>query len=251
MCEGLVVSSKMFIALLTDLKKSSKLLKAKVKKCVRDRDPDDMASCLLLQLSTNVPHIESLKYAQLLMDETIRHINILPQLNVGYVADALTSPADTNCFKQHLLMLAMISDHRTQRSQNDILTEIRHCQNPSASDPPPTKPIGKMLRDSYAASADLGMMLENTKIGSLAKEIAGEVDVSAFTGSNMSADMFSLEGLTNPKSPLAGIVQTVGSKIQSKIASGELKQEDLLAEAIGMLKFVSPEMLSMFSSRGS
>lgn len=250
MPEFQVIASKMYMALLSDLKKASKLLKAKVKKGVRDsdKDPDELTSILFSQLTAHGSHIENLSIDSMLSDNIVRNIKLLPLLNVGYVKDALTSDADITCLKQHLLMLTMVA--QAPNAVTEVLTEIKLCQSPrEESDKHAISKLGKMLQASYMSGMDgLEKMFANTKIGDLAKEIAGEVDISAM-GSAVSADMFSLQGLTDPNNPLASIINTVGSKIQSKIKNGELRQEDLLSEAMGMLKHVSPEMLSMFSAR--
>jgi len=79
-------------------------------------------------------------------------------------------------------------------------------------------------------------VLKNTKIGSLAKEISEEIDLS-------SLKIEKPEDLLNPQSLLGGggnnvltdIISKVGSKIHQKIDKGELKHEELMNEAIGML----------------
>jgi hypothetical protein len=243
-----VIASKMYVSLLTDLKAANKLLKAKVKKGMRDDavDIDERAADLLRQLAA-LRHVPSLTSATLLSDDAVRGVRVLPGLSVGYIADALTTPSDLACFKQHVATLTTLA----QAPPDGVEATLKAIQSAQLGEA--VDDGFALLRECYAAplpspaSAPGGLegLFANTRIGDIAKEIAGEIDVSALASN---PDAFSLQGLMGSNSPIAGIVSTVGSKIQSKIASGELKQEELLSEAMGMLKFVSPEMLSMFAS---
>lgn len=73
-------------------------------------------------------------------------------------------------------------------------------------------------------------MLENTKIGNLAKEISEEIDIS-------SLNIEKPEDLLNmgQNGMLGNIISKVGQKIHQKMEKGELKHEDLMGEAVSML----------------
>ena len=71
-------------------------------------------------------------------------------------------------------------------------------------------------------------LIENTKIGSLAKEICGELDPDTFTNIKKPEDIMDMNNIGN-------IVNKVGAKIQSKLASGELQQQDLVNEAFSFI----------------
>lgn len=79
-------------------------------------------------------------------------------------------------------------------------------------------------------------MLENSKIGSLAKEISQEIDLS-----NIKADKPEelIASLLSGDGALGGIINKVGSKIQSKIQNGEIKHEELLSDAFSMLNMLN------------
>lgn len=68
--------------------------------------------------------------------------------------------------------------------------------------------------------------LESSTIGSIAKEISNEIDLTSMDVKNPEDIMKLLSG---------NIIGKVGEKIQKKISSGEIKQQDLLSEAISML----------------
>ena len=85
--------------------------------------------------------------------------------------------------------------------------------------------------------------LETTSLGKLAKEIMCDIDVnevhqSISKGGNI------LESLTNPEGGLSKLLGTVSQKMISKMASGEIKQETLLQDALkfsGQLQNMIPK----------
>jgi len=81
-----------------------------------------------------------------------------------------------------------------------------------------------------AAGPDLSG-LEETSLGKLAKEIMAEVDVDQLQKS-VGEDGDILKALANPDSGLLKLVGTVSQKMVSKMASGELNQENLLSDAL-------------------
>jgi hypothetical protein len=84
---------------------------------------------------------------------------------------------------------------------------------------------------------DLLKSMDNSKIAGLAKEISTEIDLTKLTGSNP-AELMNFANLGDSNSLLGSIVGKVGSKIQSKLASGELRHDELLSEAVSMLKML-------------
>jgi len=73
--------------------------------------------------------------------------------------------------------------------------------------------------------------LEDTSLGRLAKEIMDEVNVDDLQKS-VGEDGDILKALANPDSGLLKLVGTVSQKMVSKMASGELNQENLLSDAL-------------------
>lgn len=80
--------------------------------------------------------------------------------------------------------------------------------------------------------------LQNTTIGSLAKEISEEIDLSKLNLEKPEEllNMANLANLTSQDNVLGNIISKVGSKIQTKIASGELRHDQLLSEAFSFMK---------------
>ena len=76
---------------------------------------------------------------------------------------------------------------------------------------------------------------EKSKIGKLAKDISSSIDMSKLNISDPS-DLLNMEKLMSGNNAgLANIIQQVGNTITQKIQSGELKQEDLITDAMSMV----------------
>lgn len=91
--------------------------------------------------------------------------------------------------------------------------------------------------------------IESTSIGRLAKEIMDEVDVSTIQNTiSNEGDIF--KALSDPNSGIASLLGTVSQKMIGKLASGEIKQENLLEDA---MKFATklPGMLQGSAASGS
>lgn len=87
--------------------------------------------------------------------------------------------------------------------------------------------------DDYDIPDDPEKLMNNTKIGSLAKEISQEIDLSQLKIEKPEDIMANLMGGEN--NIINNIVSKVGSKLHEKIDKGEIKHEDLISEAISMM----------------
>jgi hypothetical protein len=77
-------------------------------------------------------------------------------------------------------------------------------------------------------------IFENSKIGNLAKEISDEIDIGSLN-INGPEDLLNFENLTGSNNVLGNIVSKVGTKIQTKIANGEINESELVSEAMGLI----------------
>jgi hypothetical protein len=77
--------------------------------------------------------------------------------------------------------------------------------------------------------------LEKSKIGSLIHEVAQELDQNSFDTSNP-AEWLNFANISNPNSFLSSAIGKFGSKLTSKMQSGEIKQEELLTDALSLVK---------------
>lgn len=87
-----------------------------------------------------------------------------------------------------------------------------------------------------AGASSLLSSLEGSRIGALAREITSELDLNELPLDQNPMDLLNFGALGDKNSPLSSLVTKVGAKIQSKLANGELRQEDLLGDALSLLK---------------
>jgi len=85
----------------------------------------------------------------------------------------------------------------------------------------------------------------NSNIGNLAKEISQDLDLSELKCMENPDDLMkSLMGGSG-ENGLGNIIQKVSSKLQSKLASGQLNEEALMKEATQMMSMLNPALASM------
>lgn len=94
----------------------------------------------------------------------------------------------------------------------------------------------KELIISLKYSTENEMNIENSTIGSLAKEIADEIDVSDLQNIEDPSDIFKcMMNFNDENNILGNIIKTVSNKVNQKLTSGELDQAQLFKEAMSMI----------------
>lgn len=84
---------------------------------------------------------------------------------------------------------------------------------------------------------DLVKMLENSKIGGLAKDIASTIDVSSLENIKLdSPDINSIMSSLSSNDSIKGLMNSVTSSLQEKMETGELNHADLKSEALEMFE---------------
>lgn len=86
--------------------------------------------------------------------------------------------------------------------------------------------------------AEFLQSIENSKIADLAKEISKEIDISSLN-IEKPEDVAKLMDFSGSNNFLGNIVSKVSNKLTEKISSGEIKQEDLLSEAMSMMSMLN------------
>jgi hypothetical protein len=122
--------------------------------------------------------------------------------------------------------------------EDDIVSLLEKVAESYAAPPPPPSEGGGL--------DDILSQFKNSKIAQVAAEISEDIDVDSFDPSQLD-----MSKLGDPNSALGSIVSKVGSKIQSKLSSGEVNHADLIAEACGFLKAFQPMMAASSASTGS
>ena len=91
-----------------------------------------------------------------------------------------------------------------------------------------------VVQDSSAEEAlpDMLSGIHDTKIGKLAQEISGQIDLSSLNTGSMNSinDLFSGEN-----NAMSSIIQQVSSVMADKMQKGELNQDELMQEAFAMM----------------
>jgi hypothetical protein len=77
--------------------------------------------------------------------------------------------------------------------------------------------------------------IEKTKIGGIAREIAEELDLSSLDMEHPE-NWLDLASIGNPNSLLGGIVGKLGAKMTEKFKNGDIKPDDILADAMNTVK---------------
>jgi len=142
----------------------------------------------------------------------------------GAAADGSTPPNLDETFKK-------ATDFMNQAFEGQAAQEQQQQQQQPSGQAGATGTSSNPIPDASSIHEHLSGIL-NGKIGKLAKEIAEE------TAADLNLDMeneTSMKGvfqqlLKNP-TKLSGIIKTVGSKLDSKLKSGELKESEIMQEA--------------------
>jgi hypothetical protein len=120
---------------------------------------------------------------------------------------------------------------------------LKHLQTTQVGRKSKTEPNMSGSGSGFGAMDDSMRELESTTLGKLAKEIMNEVDVSELQKSIQDEGDI-LKSLANPEGGFAKLLGTVSQKMIGKLASGEIKQETLLQDALqfsGKLKGMLPK----------
>jgi hypothetical protein len=84
---------------------------------------------------------------------------------------------------------------------------------------------------------DLVGMLENSKIGNLAKDIASTIDISSLENIKLdSPDINSIMSSLSSNDSIKGLMNSVTSSLKEKMETGELNHADLKSEALQMFE---------------
>jgi len=181
--------------------------------------------------SKPVEEIESLEFegsADMQVFNGIRLADLLPVMQHTYllhqyvtIFGLLTEVEDPTCLIETIK--SFTSDEKYAAAFNTIADDR-------------TKTVVTRLHDLYKKNVHISMDdglrdIENTSLGKLAKEIMNEVNVDELQKTLGSGNISDI--LQNP-SGLTGLLSTVSQKMVSKMASGEIKQEQLLQDAMSI-----------------
>jgi hypothetical protein len=267
-CTLIKVYNKFLIDMVLDLKHHSPALKKALKQHHKAIDPNSDSyikhAHLSMESHGSKDALVKLQPAGVLQDPRVGAFEPLAGISMAVVTDGLPD-ASTEAVRNYLYVLsALLVTYAESKDAgaagstlaNNVLQALSKMQNGENGDdwtdgildddivallervPASVDKGGSPGSEGPAAGLNLDdvlQKLENSKIADLAKEISSEIDVSQLPTDNP-MEMLNFANLTDSNSVLGNIVSKVGTKIQSRLASGEMKQEELLSEAVTLLK---------------
>jgi hypothetical protein len=255
MDKTIFVFNKFYASLIKDLKKQE-VLKNEIKKNYKAID----------KLSKE--HIDFLltEFDRKFIDPDTSH-NILKNISIDLALQNLESDKDKELFWNYYYILAVlalvvneyeIAEDKEDESLNILSQSILDILGKKQKDQDVTDDIAIILHDDIQVllpnikhvtisttptiaeepeKNPFGNMfpgMEKSQIASLAQEISKDIDISNLKIDSVD-DISKLLDFSNSNNVMGDIIKRVSSSMQSKIANGELKQEDLFAEAMTMM----------------
>jgi len=158
---------------------------------------------------------------------------------------------EKNILHHYLIILSLFED--TTLPIDSVMDALKHMMTPEFNDKleavssEPARQVLNKLKNLHALRTTNVLEnelkdLESTSLGKLAKEIMEDVNIKELQQSLQSGNMDILSSLQNPDSGFGKLVSSVSSKMISKLASGELQQENLLQDAMQLASKL-PNML--------
>jgi hypothetical protein len=205
---------------------------------------------------TTVAHIETFR-SNVDAAESADAVELLPGLTYGDIMLGSDSEKTANVLQSYFYIfkaLAHIYDDSDDSSLETILGIIQKIKSGEdvGSDIEVVmdddlrgflidleRVLSNTADEAQPSVEDTMKMFENSMIGNLAKEISEEINVKDLNVENP-AELLNFESLVSGSNNVLGnIVSKVSTKIQSKIASGELNQTDLIGEAMNLITMLN------------
>lgn len=176
---------------------------------------------------------------QFLLSETASSANVYHNMSVNMIAVVMK---DAFILHHYLTIFAILLEEANEADLTkalECLKQFKQTEEPANLDAIANTTIrGHVTRLYTIYTHHMANLLgnqfsdiESTSLGKLAKEIMEEVDLSNLQNSlGEDGDIF--KALTDPNSGITSLLGKVSQKMISKLASGEIKQENLLEDAM-------------------
>lgn len=191
---------------------------------------------------------------------------VLKEIKAGDVLGAIKDDGDKGVFWNYYYILSVLAlvykehmaagDNEDAKREADILTHsVLEILNKKQKGEPVKDDVDAILHDDIqelvgkikqvkveaapqetAENPIMGMFkgMENSKICNLAQEISESIDVGDLK-IDSGEDIMKLLDFSGSNNIMGDIIKKVSSKMQEKMSSGELNQEDLFGEAMSMM----------------
>lgn len=196
-------------------------------------------------------HFNRVKESILQHKDDLLKVELLPGMSTEQITSLLPNK-DDNTVKSYYHIFSILvtmnsdEDERILEKTLDIIKDIQQGKDVDEK-------LKEVLDDELNAhledlkdclqpktnvADDILGMLENSKIGSLAKEISEEINIKDLK-IDSPEQLLDFKNLTGSNNVLGDIVTKVGSKIKNKIDKGELSQTDLVNEAMSFVGMIN------------
>jgi hypothetical protein len=260
--------NKFYVDLIKDMKRLSPELKAKVKHIYKvvDKSSDEHIQFFCDGMSQYFQNLEPSNEAiqsvcifkNVSVGDVLAHIgekNVIMTWNYLYVLSALgmlfklvgTEPdneeANTLLFDKVVIAIGIIRGRGTAEAAavlDDILDDDIRGVLSKIEKVEEVEEVGAGGAAAGGPEDDVMKMFagfENSKICNLAKEISSEIDISNVKLDSQE-DIMKLMDFSSSNNILGNIIGKVSSKMQEKMSKGEMKQEDLIGEAMNMMSMM-------------
>ncbi|ADX05846.1 hypothetical protein 162322344 [Organic Lake phycodnavirus 1] len=184
---------------------------------------------------------------------------LLPNIDFSLLMkDETLSPKTRTTLWKYLQLILFYTIEKTPFEQENsvnekmekTMEEMRNMFNESDISNTFQNMFKDISNDDYLNSNNMKDYMDtmmNGKIGSIAKEIANETAQE----SNTNPEDFMKEMMSNPQK-IMGLVQSIGSKLETKLKSSEVDQEDMMKESMQMMEQMKnmPGLKEMMSKMG-
>lgn len=246
--------NKFFYDLVKDVNNTSQSLKERVKKNYKVKNPTTVQNIEYFDAILNesiYQKLVSMTYEEACSDDEVKKFQMLQDIDVEMLIKA-SSKESVMTYLYILTLLTVVYRQNDDDTGDSLFTavmnSIRHMQKNESFE----SAVGDVFDDDIksllnnASKVFTGMkspkeespmpdfnteMLENSKIGNLAKEITSEINIDDLK----IEDTSNIMNLMN-NNVIGNIMGKVGSKINEKIEKGELNHEELLGEALNFMK---------------
>lgn len=252
------VFNKFFSSFLKDLKEVNDDLRKNVKANYKVIDKTSPDYCVFFK-ENMIEHVQS--FIDDTIDTDLKDKYVCNGIVLGDVLAGIASKSveEQNIIKNYLYVLVLFAYMSTLDGEEALFTQVvsvlssiqegnitAYMEGKESILEDDVKSLLEKIRefgippqapkiDESPDPASLFSMLGNSKIADLAKEISQDIDVSSLKTENPEDMIKNMLDFNSGNNVLGNIIQKVSSSLNNKISSGELKQEDLLGEAMSMM----------------
>jgi hypothetical protein len=242
-----------YLDFLTDLKKYNDESKQLVRKHYKVFDKASPQYFERFQTSL-LEHVNNAEEVEMLPEASFISI----KSNVGVLEESV--------LKSYLCIfraLVSIYSDEDETILETVLDVIKTIQDPSQNDEVINHKMKDILDDDLAKilgdlkdlhkvetseedDRNVFNMIEKSKIGSIAKEISNEIDISSLP-LDSPEKLLDISNLSSSNNVLGNIISQVSTKIQKKIEDGQISQTELVNEALSLVGMMNQGNNSLFN----